>query len=84
MSGEGLDGPRTGAGLAEDHLEQGWRSDQKEVYVSVGFFPRILNMLKSLNTESIVIPGGMTSMLQSLDVAIDKPFKDRTRKKWQE
>ena len=40
--------------------------------------------LKSLNTEPVVIPGGMTSMVQPLDVAINKPFKDRMRKKWQE
>ena len=44
----------------------------------------ICSMLKSLNTEPIVIPGGMTSMVQPLDVAINKPFKDRMRKKWQE
>ena len=40
--------------------------------------------LKSLNTEPVVFPGGMTSMVQPLDVAINKPFKDRMRKKWQE
>ena len=40
--------------------------------------------LQSLNTECVVIPGGMTSMLQPLDVSINKPFKDRMRAKWQE
>ncbi|KAK2553067.1 Large subunit GTPase 1-like protein [Acropora cervicornis] len=44
----------------------------------------IRSTLKSLNTEPAVIPGGMTSMVQPLDVAINKPFKDRMRKKWQE
>ena len=44
----------------------------------------IRSTLKSLNTEPVVIPGGMTSMVQPLDVAINKPFKDRMRKKWQE
>lgn len=44
----------------------------------------IRSTLKSLNTEPAVIPGGMTSMVQPLDVAINKPFKDHTRKKWQE
>lgn len=44
----------------------------------------IHNTLKSLNAEPVVIPGGMTSMLQPLDVAINKPFKDRMRAKWQE
>jgi len=44
----------------------------------------IRSTLKSLNTEPAVIPGGMTSMVQPLDVAINKLFKDRMRKKWQE
>lgn len=39
--------------------------------------------LRSINTECVVIPGGMTSMLQPLDVSINKPFKDRMRAKWQ-
>ena len=41
------------------------------------------NTLRSINTECVVIPGGMTSMLQPLDVSINKPFKDRMRAKWQ-
>ena len=39
--------------------------------------------LQSLNTECAVIPGGMTGILQPLDVSINKPFKDRLRNKWQ-
>lgn len=39
-------------------------------------------IVTSLNTETAVIPGGMTGMLQPLDVCINKPFKDRMRKKW--
>jgi len=31
-----------------------------------------------------VIPGGLTSMVQPLDVSINKPFKDRMRKQWTE
>ena len=29
-----------------------------------------------------VIPGGLTSVVQPLDVSLNKPFKDRMRKKW--
>ena len=36
------------------------------------------------DTFTAVIPGGMTSMVQPLDVAIHEPFKDHMRKKRQE
>ncbi|KAF0707580.1 hypothetical protein AaE_013543 [Aphanomyces astaci] len=36
--------------------------------------------LASVGTESEIIPGGFTCLLQPLDVAINKPFKDRIRK----
>ena len=29
-----------------------------------------------------VIPGGLTSICQPLDIAINKPFKDNLRKEW--
>ena len=35
-----------------------------------------------MNTTLAVIPGGLTSMLQPLDVCLNKPFKDRLRKMW--
>ena len=37
---------------------------------------------KRENTDLAVIPGGLTSLLQPLDVSLNKPFKDRVRKKW--
>ena len=40
--------------------------------------------LKTVNTECAVIPGGMTSILQPLDVCLNKPFKDHLRAKWQD
>lgn len=39
---------------------------------------------KSDKTTLAVIPGGLTSLLQPLDVCLNKPFKDRIRKMWQE
>ena len=34
------------------------------------------------NTEIAVIPGGLTSLLQPLDVSLNKPFKDYVREEW--
>ena len=39
----------------------------------------VKNQLRKMNTELVVIPGGMTSVLQPLDVSINKPFEDRLR-----
>jgi hypothetical protein len=35
----------------------------------------VKKILKSRNTEQVRIPGGLTSMLQPLDVWINRPFK---------
>ena len=40
--------------------------------------------MRELQTVPAIIPGGMTSMVQPLDVCVNKPFKDRVRKRWQE
>lgn len=32
--------------------------------------------------DLVVIPGGLTSICQPLDVTINKPFKDNLRKEW--
>ena len=37
---------------------------------------------REMKTDLAVIPGGLTSVLQPLDVCINKPFKDRLRAKW--
>jgi hypothetical protein len=34
------------------------------------------------NIDLAVIPGGLTNICQSLDIAINKPFKDNLRKEW--
>ena len=79
--------------LVQDWLRTVWSkvggiSRQKSMLVWDSFRAHLSKpircTLRSLNTEPVVIPGGMTSMLQPLDVSINKPFKDRMRKKWQE
>jgi hypothetical protein len=35
--------------------------------------------MRKANTDLVVIPGGITSQLQVLDVVINKPFKDHLR-----
>lgn len=42
----------------------------------------VVDNLRSQNTDIAVIPGGLTSVLQPLDVSINKPFKDMMRIKW--
>ena len=39
---------------------------------------------KREKTDLAVIPGGLTSILQPLDVSLNKPFKDGVRKSWME
>ena len=40
----------------------------------------VKNQLRKMKTELVVIPGGMTSVLQTMGVSINKLFKDRLRK----
>ena len=40
------------------------------------------NQLRKMNTELVVIPGGMTSVLQPMNVSIKKPFEDRLRQQY--
>lgn len=69
-------------GWMDKQLVQDWR---KSMLVWDSFRAHlskpVRSTLRSINTECVVIPGGMTSMLQPLDVSINKPFKDRMRAK---
>ncbi|KAK8785959.1 hypothetical protein V5799_007676 [Amblyomma americanum] len=40
--------------------------------------------LTEARTDFVVIPGGMTSTLQPLDMVLNKPFKDRVRQEYNE
>ena len=43
---------------------------------------QVKRSLKSENMDLSVIPGGLTSVLQPLDICLNKPFKDRLRQRW--
>ena len=45
---------------------------------------RVKRCLLQNNTDIAVITGGLTSILQLLDVLLNKPYKDRLRAKWNE
>ena len=42
----------------------------------------VKSALQKERTDMAVIPGGLTSQLQPLDVCLNKPFKDRIRQMW--
>uniref|UniRef100_A0A5S6QGU9 DDE-1 domain-containing protein n=1 Tax=Trichuris muris TaxID=70415 RepID=A0A5S6QGU9_TRIMR len=43
---------------------------------------KITSYVKKCKIETAVIPGGLTSVLQPLDVCLNKPFKDHMREEW--
>ena len=44
----------------------------------------VKGQVRAMNGDLVIIPGGMTSQLQVLDVVVNKPFKDNLRKKYTE
>ena len=72
--------------LFKEWVEKAWKSATKtdESYVLIwdSFAPHkskeiIDNLAEELDTEVCIIPGGCTSVLQPLDVGVNKPMKDR-------
>ena len=46
---------------------------------AVHCMPEVISKLNSVNTDVLFIPGGLTHLLQPLDVYANKPMKDRMR-----
>ena len=44
----------------------------------------VVASVRAQNTDITMIPGGLKSLVQPLDVSINKPFKDMMRKEWNE
>jgi hypothetical protein len=44
--------------------------------------PAVTNKLTNMKTARAIIPGGLTSCCQPLDVSINKPFKGNMRRHW--
>ena len=73
-------------------IEKAWRSRigglgrRRSLLVYDAFEAHVTDPVKAAfkreNTDLAVIPGGLTSLLQPPDVSLNKPFKDRVRKKW--
>jgi len=42
----------------------------------------VKDQLRKMKIELVIIPGGITSVLQPMDVSINKPFKERLRQQY--
>ena len=72
-----------------DMVHPAWAPAKQNVVVGVGPVPgsshrRSKSRIETRTDIQAVIPGGLTSMLQPLDVVLNKPFKDRVRQHWLE
>jgi len=75
--------------LMTDWLDTVWgqrRSKKRSLFIVDSFKGHLTQSVKSKCQEQnlvlAVIPGGLTSVVQLLDVSINKQFKDRMREKW--
>lgn len=68
------------------HRRLGGLGRRKSLLVYDAFEAHVTDTVKAAfkreNTDLAVIPGGLTSILQPLDVSLNKPFKDGVRKRW--
>lgn len=68
--------------------EKHFKSDEKTLLIMDSFEGHKTKSIKEkcqeMNIDLAIIPGGLTSLVQPLDVCLNKPFKDRMRKKWQD
>ena len=68
------------------HAQIGGLGRRKNLLVYDSFEAHMTDTVKASfkceNTELAVIPGSLTSLLQPLDVSLNKPFKDGVRKQW--
>ena len=46
--------------------------------------PCLKEIVAKCSTDLVIIPGGMTSQLQVMDVSCNRPFKQEMRKRWNE
>ena len=80
------------ANLTKDWLNQVWckpgTGQQRRMLVLDAFrchrMPCLKAMLAENRTDLVIIPGGMTSQLQVMDVSCNRPFKQHMRSKWNE
>ena len=73
-------------------IQKAWRrrldglGRRKSLLVYDAFEAHVTDTVKAAfkreNTDLAVIPGGLTSILQPLDVSLNKPFKDGVKKRW--
>ena len=88
--GKGLDGEWIFGRLAESGVgNMAWGSQKKEKHARYGCLrghltDAVKTQVRKMSGDLVIIPGGMTSPPQVLDVVVNKPFKDNLRKRYTE